>query len=92
MLFIKSKSISDEDAANLIKSVSEVSISVRGYDPLLFARVFNLSVYAKTEMMTVLLCAFMCRLGLPHLFVGQLATWGSLDSAGCFCLCHHRNL
>ena len=39
--------------------LSEVSISARGYDPLLFARAFNL--HAKTETMTVLLCAFRCR-------------------------------
>jgi len=38
---------------------SEVSISARGYDPLLFARAFNLHV--KTEMMIILLHAFRCR-------------------------------
>ena len=44
--------------------------------PLLFVRAFNL--HTKTETKTVLLRAF--RVGLPCLFVGQLAIQGSLES------------
>jgi len=40
----------------LSRVLSEVAISARGYDPLPFARSFNL--HAKTETMTVLLHAF----------------------------------
>ena len=60
MLVIESKLqqvLSDEDAVYLIARV--VIGLARGYDPLLFARAFDL--HAKTEMMTVLLSAFRCR-------------------------------
>jgi len=52
-------------------------------------------VHAKTEAMTILLHAFQLSLsavGVPHLFLGQLAIQGSLESTGCFCLCHLYNL
>jgi len=57
--------------------LSEVSISARGYDPLLFARAFNL--HAKTEMMIFLLHAFSSGVGLHRLFVRKLAIQGSLE-------------
>ena len=63
-----------------LRVLSEVTISARWYDPLLFARSLNL--HTKTDTMTVLL----------HVFVRQLAIQGSLESMGCFCSCHLRNL
>ena len=72
-------SLSEEDAVYLIESVvGGLHISARGYDPLLFARAFNL--HAKTETMTVLLRAFRLGIGLLCLFVGWLSIQGSLES------------
>ena len=51
-------SLSDEDACTGSRVLSGVSISARGYDPLLFLWAFNLEAYAKTEMMTILLRTF----------------------------------
>jgi len=49
-------SLSDEDAVYLHKVVSEVTISARGYDPLLFVRSFNF-IHTKTETVAILLRA-----------------------------------
>ena len=61
--------------------LSEVSISAKGYVPLLFAWAFNL--YAKTETMTALICCVPSVGSLPRLFVGRLAIQVSFESAGC---------
>jgi len=66
--------------------LSEVSISARGYNPLLFARAFDL--HAKTETMTVLLRAFRCRSSLSVCWVvGHPGQFGKR----CFCSYHLRN-
>ena len=77
-------SLSDEDAVYLIDSV--VGGLHRGYDPLLFARAFDL--HAKTETMTVLLRAFRCRSSSSVCrAVGHQGYFGKR----CFRLCHLRN-
>jgi len=65
-----------------LRVLLEVSISATGCDPLLFARAFNLHCTCTCEdknddHFTVCL---QVNTGLPRLFVGRLAIYGSLES------------